>query len=230
MTDEDNDLEDLVDGVVFNVKRSEPGTRVQVAVLHDIDATVESIQEWVNKYNEIAKFVNDQYVLDPNTKKGGILASDSALKTVQRQLQSAVSGSINGRKYSTLAEVGITTDPKTGLLNMDEAKVRGSLSEDYSSVADLFIRSRNSTGVGERMAQKIRALRDPVGGVLKSRLRGMDKIIKNQDELIEKKERAMEDRVDSIRRRFTALEGRLSGLKAQGDFLKSRFGGGAPKK
>lgn len=231
VTDEDNDLEDLVDGVVFNVKRSEPGTRVQVTIDHDIDATVESIQEWINKYNEIAKFINDQYKLDPKTKRGGILASDSALKTVQRHLQSAVQGSLNtGGKYSTLAEIGITTDAKTGLLNLDESKVRGSLAEDYSSVAGLFIRTRDTTGVGERMAQKIRGLRDPVGGVLKSRLRGMDKIIKNQDELIERKERNMEDKVDSIRRRFTALEGRLSGLKAQGDFLKSKFGAGSSKK
>ena len=231
VTDEDNDLEDLVDGVVFNIKRSEPGTRVQVTILHDIDATVESIQEWVNKYNEIAKYMQDQYTLDPKTKKAGILASDSALKTVQRHLQSAVQGSIttNG-KFSTLAEVGITTDPKTGLLNMDESKVRGSLAEDYFSVANLFIRSSNSLGVGERMAQKIRELRDPVAGVLKSKLRGIDKVIKNQDEIIERKERAMENRVESIRKRFTALEGRLSGLKAQGDFLSSKFGAGAPKK
>ena len=228
VTDEDNDLDELIDGVVFNVKRSEPGTRVQVAVMYDIDSTVEAIQEWVNKYNEVAKFINDQFVIDPNTQRAGILAADGALKTVQRQLQDAIGFSIStGGKYSTLAEIGITTEPKSGLLNMNEAKVRGALSEDYTTVAELFIRTRDTVGVGDRMAEKIRGLRDPVGGVLKSRLRGLDRIIKNQDEVIARKERTMEQREQAIRRRFTALESQLSGLKAQGDFLKSKFGGGA---
>lgn len=231
VTDQDNNLEDLIDGVVFNVKRSEPGTRVQVSIDYDVDATMESIQEWVNKYNEISKFINDQFTVNPATKKAGLLSGDQSLKTIQRLLQSAISGSsTNGRKYSTLSEVGITTDPRTGLLNMDESKVRGALAEDYEGVANLFIRSKNYVGVGERMAEAVRRLRDPGAGVLKSRSRALDTIIKNQDKLIEKKERTMEQRQESIKKRFTALEGRLSGLKAQGDFLAQRFGGGQGNK
>ena len=228
VTDEDNDLDELVDGIVFNAKRSEPGTRVQVSILHDIDATMEAIQEFINKYNEVAKFISDQFVINPQTRRAGTLAADSTIKSVQRQLQQAVAGVIpdNG-SFSTLAEIGITTEPKTGLLNMDDSKVRGALAEDYDSVANLFIRRRESTGVGERIAQKIRILRDPVNGVLKSRLRGLDQVIQNQDEVIADKERRMEQREQAIRRRFTALEGQLSGLKAQGDFLKARMGGGA---
>ena len=226
VTDEDNDLEELIDGVVFNAKRSEPGTRVQVTVGYDVDATMETIQEWVNKYNEIAEFINGQFVVNPSTKKAGVLSGDQSLKTVQRLLQSSIStATYTGGKYSTLSEVGITTDPKSGLLNMDEAKVRGALAEDYEAVANLFIRNRNYVGVGERMAQAVRKLRDPGAGVLKSRSRGLDNIIKNQDKIIERKKRTMEERQESIKQRFTSLEGRLAGLKAQGDFLTQKFGG-----
>lgn len=231
VTDEDNDLDELVDGVVFNAKRSEPGTRVQLNIVHDIDATLEGIQEWLNKYNEVASFINEQYNIDPKTKRGGPLAPESAVKTVQRHLQqSVVAQVITGGKYNTLAEVGITTDPKTGLLNIDETKVRGALAEDYDAVARLFIRDRDTVGVGERMANKIRTLRDPSAGVLKSRLRGLDRVIRNQDDIISRKERTMEARTDQIKRRFTSLEGQLAGLKAQGDFLNQKFGAGGQQK
>jgi len=53
VTDEDNTLEELLDGVVFHIKRSEPGTRVQVSIVHDIDATLESIKAFVEKYGLI---------------------------------------------------------------------------------------------------------------------------------------------------------------------------------
>lgn len=225
VTDADNELDELVEGVVFQIKRSEPGTRVQVAIVYDVDATLEGIQEWVNKYNEVAQFINDQFAIDQETGRAGVLAGDSGVKQVQRQLQFSLGGSIiSGGDFSTLAEIGITTDPKTGKLNMDEAKVRGALTEDYDSVANLFIRGKVTIGVGERMAEVLKGLRDPTNGIVKSRLRGLDRIIKNQDQIIERKERTMEQREQNIRRRFTALESQLSGLKAQGDFLSQRFG------
>lgn len=227
VTDQDNDLDELVDGVVFHVKRSEPGTRVQVGIVHDIDATLEGIKAFVEKYNEVAKFINGQFVVDPKTGRAGILAGDGSIKTMMRQLQGSLGGAINtGGKYSTLTEVGITTDPKSGALNLDESKVRSALAEDYDSVANLFVRSATTTGVGERLAATLKGFRDPVSGIMKSRLRGLDSVIENQDKQIERKERTMQQREEAIRRRFTALESNLAEMQSQGNFLKQKFGGG----
>ena len=225
VTDDDNNLEELVDNVVFNVKRAEPGTRVQVNITYDIEQTLESIRSFVDGYNELASFINQQYIVDGKTNKAGILAGDSSTRTVMRRIQNSVVGSVNkGGKWSTLSEIGITTDAKTGKLEMNDAKVKKSLAEDYQSVADLFIQQRGAVGVAARMANAIKDLRDPQGGVLKTKMRTLDSIIQNQDKEIENKERAMEKKEESIKRRFTSLESQLSGLKAQGDFLAQRFG------
>jgi flagellar hook-associated protein 2 len=226
VTDEDNTLEALVDGVVFNAKRSEPGTRVQVSIVHDVDKTMEGIKAFVEKYNQLSGFINDQYKIDPETKKAGLLAGDGSVKSVQRQIQSVIGmPASSGGKYRTLAEVGITTNPKTGTLNLDESKVRGALAEDYDSVAALFIQTATASGIAAQMSDKIRVIKDPQSGVLKSRLRSLDTIIKNQDDTIATKERTMQQREEAIKRRFSALESQLSGLKNQGDFLASKFGG-----
>ncbi len=224
VTDDDNILEALVDNVVFNVHRSEPGTRIQVNITYDVDKTLESIKAFIDKYNEISTYINDQFIVDANTNKAGILAGDSSTRTVMRRLQNAVVQAINtGRKYNTLGEIGITTDPKTGNLKYSEAKVRQSLSEDYDSVAALFVQRRQSLGVAARLSRAVKDLRDPQGGVLRTKVRTLESIIKNQDREIEQKERAMEKREEAIKRRFSSLESQLSGLKAQGDFLAQRF-------
>ncbi len=230
VTDEDNNLEALVDGVVFNARRSEPGTRVQVNVTYDIDKTMESITAFVEKYNEVSSFINSQFVVDPKTNRAGILAGDSSIKQIMRTLQGAVVSSVKtGGKYSTLAEIGITTDPKSGSLKMDDTKVRQALTDDYESAAKLFIRSEAGAGLSGRLAQSVKNFRDPKFGVLKSKVRALDSIIKTSDQEIENKERLLTQKAESIKRRFSNLEGTLSGLKAQENFLKQRFGGSQKK-
>ncbi|MBI2602288.1 MAG: flagellar filament capping protein FliD [Deltaproteobacteria bacterium] len=224
ITDSDNILEDLLDGVTLNVRRSEPGTRVQLSVVHDIEATFESIKTFVEKYNEVAGFINGQFVEDPETGQYGVLSGDSTIKFVIRQLQTSLASfPKGGERFNTLAEIGITTDPKTGRLNMDQSKVKAALAEDYDSVANLFIHSRDSVGVAEALAQKLKNFRDPGFGAIKSRLRGLDRIIETQDKEIERRQRQVEDKEKMIRRQFNRLEGKLSDLHGQSDFLKARF-------
>src|SRR5690606_37893822 len=87
VTDEDNDLEELVSGVNFSVKRAEPGTRITMNVTHDVDATIGGIKSFVEKYNQIADWVHGQFEIDPETQKAGRLSGDGTVKTVMRQLQ-----------------------------------------------------------------------------------------------------------------------------------------------
>lgn len=228
VTDEDNVLDDLIGDVTLNIRRSEPGTRVQISIIHDIDATVESIKSFVEKYNEVASFINNQYVEDPQTGSYGLLSGDSSVKYVMRQLQSSLMGIQKANeKFNTLVDIGITTNPKTGVLEFNESKVRQALTENYDSVANIFIRSTKSTGIAELMSQKLANFRDPATGVMRTRVRSLDKIIENQDAEIARRERQLEDQEKAINRRFSALEGTLGSLMSQQDFLKSRFGAGS---
>lgn len=230
VTDEDNTLDELIDGVTLSIRRSEPGTRIQISVVHDLDTTVEGIKNFVDKYNSVANFINGQFLENPDTGQYGILSGDSSIKLVMRQLQTAlVALPKGGEKFNTLTEIGISTNPKTGELSFNESKVRESLTEDYDSVANLFIRTSKSVGVAEALAQKLKNFRDPGFGAMKSRIRALDKIIDGHDKEIERRERQLESKEASIRRRFTALETTLSSLQGQSNFLKARFGGGGKK-
>ena len=229
ITDEDNILDDLIDGITLNVRRSEPGTRVQINVVHSTEDTIESIKDFVTKYNAIASFINGQF--SENSEGGyGVLSGDSSIKFIMRQMQSAIlSLPQEGRKFNTIADIGISTNPKTGQLEINETKVKEALTEDYDSVAQLFVRTKSSLGVAESLAQKLRTFRDPGFGAVKSKMRALDRIIEGHDKEIERRERQLETKEASIRRRFTALESTLANLKGQSDFLKSRFGGGGGK-
>ena len=227
VTNDKNSLEELVDGVTFNVKRSEPGTRVQVNINYDVDSTIESIKAFVDKYNGIAKFVHEQFQIDPETQKSGKLSGDSSLRQVMRTLQSQLLNTANsGGKYQNLADIGITTNPKTGELQMEDAKVKAALTEDYEGVAGLFTQTASSAGIATKIAESIKGFRDPASGSVKGRQRTFETLIKNQDQEIERRQRIMEQKEQGIRRKFSALETQMAGLQSQGSFLAARFGGG----
>ena len=225
VTDADNNLDELVDGINFNVKRSEPGTKVQLNITYDLDATVEGIQGFVDKYNEVVRFSAAQSA-NPSEGNPGKLSGDGAVRQIMRQLQSNLFPvARSSGKFSTLSEIGISTNPKTGELSLDNTKVRGALTEDYDSVAGLFIRSKDGPGVGERLSDQLRGFRNAESGVLKSKIRGLDRVIDNQDKVIERRERQLEDKQASIKRRFAALDGQMADLQSQSNFLAQRFGG-----
>jgi flagellar hook-associated protein 2 len=199
---------------------------VQVSIVNDLDATVNGIKEFVGKYNEIVQFSNEQSK-DPKQESPGLLAGDATIRQIMRSLQQGVSGGGNPPgKYQNLADIGISTNPKTGELSMDEAKVRAALTDNYDSVANLFIRSKYGEGVAERMAQKIKEIRDPGAGALRSKMRSLDTIIQTQDKDIANKERQLGEKEESIKRRFSSLEGQMNNLQSQGQFLAQKLGGG----
>ncbi len=226
VTDEGNQLNELVEGVSFHVKRAEPGTKVQISVTYDMDKTLEGIKSFVEKYNQIVGFAGEQSK-SPKDGHPGLLSGDSSIRQIMRGLQGALfnTGETPG-KFHTLSEIGIQTNPKTGELQMDEAKVKGALTDDYEAVAQLFIRTKFGDGLGERISERLKSYRDPAQGVVKSRLRGLDGIIDSQDKDIARKESQLGDKEEAIKRRFANLEGQLSNLNAQGSFLSQRFGGG----
>ena len=182
VTDADNALDQLISGVNLNVKRAEPGTKVQISVGHDVELTVEGIQKFIDSYNEIASFINGQFVESEEAGGYGMLVGDSGIKLIMRRLQSSLYGTIKpGKKFNSLADIGITTDSKTGQLTMDKSKVEKALADDYEGVADLFIRSKTGDGIASKLANALQLLRDPGAGVVKTKLKGYDKIIESQN-------------------------------------------------
>lgn len=222
--DEDNSVEALMPGLVLNAKRAEPGTKVTVKIDFDVDTTLGNISKFVEGYNKVNEFIEKQFSLDPNTSKMGPLARDNTLRTLSRNLKGALQyANYNNGKFRTLADIGITSDSKSGALKFDAAKAKQALAEDYMGVANLFVQSDQSPGLGASMSDKVRGLQNSESGVIASKDREYKRMLANFDEDIGKKERIAAQRAEGIKRRFAALEQTVSGLNAQGQAMQSRM-------
>ena len=62
-----------------------------------------------------------------------------------------LSTSVGGTAYKTLSQVGITSDPSTGKLQLDNTKLQTALTNNSQAVKDLVVGDGKTTGITTNM-------------------------------------------------------------------------------
>ncbi|MDP2601849.1 MAG: flagellar filament capping protein FliD [Deltaproteobacteria bacterium] len=204
------------DGVVESTDAS-----AKVTVSVDSTAMKSSIKDLADSFNTVNKIVNDQFTLNPDTKRQGALAGDASLRGVIARLRnqlSAASQSDGGFRY--LSDIGIKFQ-KDGSLTLDEAKLSSALEEDPTGVSNLFTLVQN--GIGKRIPDSIDDYVSSVDGTLTFRQKGLRTSIDNIDKKVAREESRIAAMDERLTKQFSALEQMVSQLKAQGDYLSQQM-------
>jgi flagellar hook-associated protein 2 len=120
---------------------------------------------------------------------------------------------------------GLSTNPKTGELQLDENKLKEALTSNFDGVAKIFASSESGPGLAARMSDAIKSLQDRTTGAVATRMKGIDQRIKAQDQDIARKEERMTQRRTQLERTFAALDSKMATMNSQGQFLSARMGG-----
>lgn len=146
-------------GTVFELKRvsTEP-VKLQLEV--DKDGVKKKVQDFLDEYNQIIKFLNEKSTVEIKKNKTqtqfgevdakgssivkGPFAGDSTILGLKAQLQAMMTNPIEELKtsklsrYTSLASLGITSEQKTGFLVIKEETFKAALDSDMEGVRRLF--------------------------------------------------------------------------------------------
>jgi flagellar hook-associated protein 2 len=141
ITKPSNTITDAIQGVTLNLTQVDTSNSVTLSVSTDTSGLTDKIKNFVSAYNDVNKFLNDQFTFDPTVNKAGALLADPSVRAVQRLLKDIISGSIPGLTSgkSNLSQIGITSDSKTGTLTVDASKLAAAISSDPDGVKRLFL-------------------------------------------------------------------------------------------
>ncbi len=138
-----NTITDAIQGITMNLLKVDTASTLTLTVFSDTSSAKSSIENFVESYNSLYEFINDQLSYDPDTEaESDPLLGDPTLLEIRRKIGNAVTGTIPGlstAEYTNLSQIGITSDYKTGQLSLDETKLNNALSSDSDAVAKLFI-------------------------------------------------------------------------------------------
>lgn len=173
-------------GVTFNLKGNiSSGQSVTITTATDTDAIYKQIQDFVNKYNDTIKKINDTLsekkynnyppltadqkssMSDNDIKlwnekaQSGMLSNDQILPGGLNQMRIDIYSkvdSVSNSDYNQLAEIGITTSTDykdNGKLIIDESKLKAAIADDPKAVMQLFTNTSSSNYNDEGIAQRL---------------------------------------------------------------------------
>ncbi|MCH8932395.1 MAG: flagellar filament capping protein FliD [Nitrospinae bacterium] len=134
-----NTINDIIPGVTLNLESLGSGT---LTISTDNTAIALNIQDFVDAFNELIGFIDEQTEFNAETFQTGILFGNSAVQSLETTLRRIVSGPVTGVSgtFGFLSQIGITTQDD-GTLILDEVKLDQALTTDLDSVVSLFTSS-----------------------------------------------------------------------------------------
>lgn len=138
LTRSSNSITDAIAGTTLNLQTAEPGTTIEVAIDRDVAGGLSTVKKFVESYNAIRTFFDEQRQVDAP------LYADTLLRGVVNSFTAALRTEVttNGT-YNKLALVGVALD-RFGILKVDEDKLKTAMADKPTEIEALF----GFTGVG----------------------------------------------------------------------------------
>ncbi|QEX23553.1 hypothetical protein FRZ61_34910 [Hypericibacter adhaerens] len=147
-----NTVSDLFNGVTLSLYGAEPGTTISLQIDRNLSAVKTQITSFIDAYNAVRHFVNEQNQTDSSTGQksadAGPLYGSRTLTTIMQALSSVVGNGTKGvdSGFSVLAQIGVdfvdnntVTDPlDKDTLKLDESKLDSVLTANPEDVRRLF--------------------------------------------------------------------------------------------
>jgi flagellar hook-associated protein 2 len=219
VTRDSNSFSDVISGVTFSLKDAEEGTKETLTISLDKSSVKDKVTGFVDAYNTLADTMATLSSYDADTGAAGTLLGDSALRGVQSQIRQTMSDAIKGLDFSTLVDLGVTTDDE-GHLEIDDDKLDSVLDQDFTAVAQLF---SSENGLANKLDDVIDRYISDDGGILVARTDGLQSRIDEIDEDRERLELRLEALEARYRAQFTAMDTLVAQMQSMGDYLTQQL-------
>lgn len=234
-----NTLTNVVQNVTLNLLSTSTDD-VTITVSRDVDGVVESIQTFVDAYNNLIDRIDDLTFFDSETLKSGVLRGEGTVSTIQTRLRAVINAGVptDEATIGRLSAVGVRFGVG-GKLEFDEAKFKTTFTEEPQAVEELFTLSELipevdaagnpvldpetgeavenfvGRGIGFKLNEALDQLTRTFDGVMALK----DRTLESQEELLSDRAEFLLSLLNSHRSRleaqFAGLEQALSALSGQ---------------
>ena len=137
ITSNTNTVSDAIDNVSINLKST---GAAELSVDIDTAKVKTAVTGFVASYNAFIGTVNQLSAYDPDTRVAGELNGDGVTRSITSNIQRIIGNPVGtlGDDFTILAEIGITTDPETGRLLINDTTLDSQLDNNFDKFISLF--------------------------------------------------------------------------------------------
>lgn len=213
-----NTFTSVIDGITINAVAVGAGEKLTVA---EDKAVVElKIEQFITNYNGLVDTFNALGSYDSTTDTAGILLGDSVLRGAQQSIRQEISSSVSGLtgSFSTLAELGITTDD-TGKLSINSTKLNEALDSSFDQVGELFAASNGIANTLDTIIEGYIGF----NSIIESRTDGLKERVEGITEQREALDRRLLSVESRLLKQFSAMDAIVNSLQNQSSFLTQQL-------
>jgi flagellar hook-associated protein 2 len=147
ITRDDNNFDDLIDGIAINVRNEAPGTILSLEVGNDTSGVKDAILNFIEAYNAFRDFVSQNQQISANgvVNENAALFGDGLLSGLSAQYADILGQNFgNGGDIQTIRDLGITIGNEGKLVLSDEAVLDNALLNNFEEVQAAFASSSQS--------------------------------------------------------------------------------------
>lgn len=215
-----NNISKAIDGVTLNLtEKTEAGKPITLKLEADTSVASKAVQDFVKTYNALQTTIKNLTAFDAKAATNQPLTGDGTTRSIQSSVTNALQAVLGEGTVRSLADLGITTDPQTRQLKLDQTKLDKALTENPGDVTKLLT---GDNGLAKNFEA---AFKDVLGstGSLKTRTDGLAKSMSDLDAQQKRAKAASDAEMDQMRTRFVALDKYVSQLAVTGNYLTQQF-------
>ena len=139
VTSPSNTVSGAVEGVSFTLKKITSGAAT-VAITKDTAKATAGINGLINGFNQLNAELNSLTAYNAAASRSSVLTGDATLRNLASNVRASLNAAVanSGGQYSTLAELGITTNVIDGSLSLNNTKFAAVLENDATDVAKVL--------------------------------------------------------------------------------------------
>lgn len=215
-----NNVSKAIDGVTLNLtEKTEAGKPITLKLESDTSVANKAIQDFVKTYNALQTTIKNLTAFDAKAATNQPLTGDGTTRSIQSSVTNALQAVLGEGTVRSLADLGITTDPQTRQLKLDQTKLDKALTGNPADVTKLL------TGEHGLAKNFEAAFKDVLGstGSLKTRTDGLAKTMSDLDAQQKRAKAASDAEIDQMRTRFVALDKFYMQMQTTANYLTQQF-------
>lgn len=224
-----NSIADALQGVTIDLKTTTKAGEPQNLVIGiDKSGTADKIKEWVDNYNSLLDTFGSLTKYTPvksgeaQSAKNGALLGDNTLRGIQSSIKSALSAAQDNPELKGLGNLGISTNPKTGKLEVDSTKLNKALDEKPDQVANFFAGNGKDTGMATEIHNEIQNY-IKAGGIIENSTKSINTNLDRLNIQIDTVSDSIQNTIDRYKQQFVQLDTMMSKLSSTGNYLQQQF-------
>ncbi|MCY1198164.1 Flagellar hook-associated protein 2 [compost metagenome] len=221
-----NNISTAIDGITLNLTAL-TGTDavtgndkvVTLKLQSDTSVASKAVQDFVNAYNSLQSTITKLTAFDVAAATNQALTGDSTTRGIQSSMSSALQVVTSEGSVRSLADLGITLDPKTGQLKLDQKELDKALTANPADVKRIMM---STDGLAAKFDTAAKAALGSNGSIKISQ-DGLNESIKDVKDQLTRAKAASTASMDAMRAQFIALDKFVSQQTVTANYLTQQF-------